>query len=168
MAFSSSWLGPPAHPSSDSQFQHLGRCSWAAAVPASTGFLGVPAQPPTLAIFLLHVTCPAAPQPPQPQPFRRAALGTGMAGVPVGMHDWPLPPSEGDSAGGRGAAIRTRVRMCSTGLPVPVPGEPLNTQLHRCAGRQEMCWTVPGCAWGEVMRTQLLMSRAGTGLRPSS
>lgn len=58
--------------------------------------------------------------------------------------------------------------MHSTGLPVPVPGEPLHTQLHRCAGRQEMCWTVPGCALGEVTRTWLLMSRAGTGLRPSS
>lgn len=88
----------------------------------------VPAQPPTLALSLLHVMALAAPQFPQPQPLRRAALGKGMAGVPVGMHDWPLPPSKGDSAGGRGAALRTRVWMGSTGLPVLVPGEP----LHPC------------------------------------
>lgn len=151
-----------------SQFQWPGRCSWAFAVPASTGFLGVPAQPPTLAISHFHVMSSATPQLPQPQPLRRAALGIGMAGVPVGMHDFPLPPSEGGSAGGRGAALRMRVRMGRTGLPVLVPGELQHSQLHGCAGRQEMCCIVPGCAQGEVTRTRLLMSRAGTGLRPSS
>lgn len=91
-----------------------------------------------------------------------------MAGVPEGMHDWPLPPSEGGSAGGRGAALRMRVTMGSMGLPVLVHGEPLHSQLHGCAVQQEMCSTVPGCAQGEVTRTRLLMSGAGTGLRPSS
>lgn len=125
--------GTAPSPPWNSQQQRLRRCSWASAVPARTGFPGVPAQLLTLAMSFLHLMSPAA---PQPQPFRRAALGMGTAGMPVG------------SAGGRGApqgcsksprCSQMKPRMGSTGLPAPVPGDPLHPRLCGQASGKICC-----------------------------
>lgn len=120
----------------------------------AAGHAGVPAQPLALATVPPvgdHLMSPAAPRPPQPQPFRRAALGGGS---------W-------DAAGGM------RSRTGGAGLPAPAGGSLRIPLLPRWRGRasgrrfaalgeggEDMAPHEQGRHWAE---TQLLRDRDGVG-----
>lgn len=141
-----------------------------------------------------HPSSTSCPQPllgpHQPQPFRGAAWGMGMAGLPVGKRIWPLPPSAGGLSRRQGApgaaarshpAARTSARMGVLGcLPLPrdpphpsaspaaQTGQQKGDVLHgawMCSGEggEDAAPGEQGRHWAEGAGTQFLSAGDGEG-----